>query len=145
MKKIILITLTLFTFGCNSNKEKQQPNFSNPEKVIPISIGHEEIEKKSDIINYQIAIDFINSYIKNTIEVKSSPLVTENFKKELEIIINNAWKESPEIGLGFDPIIDGQDSPDEGFELLNFNSKTGYLIVKGIKWESFKVIMKVVN
>ncbi|MEW7279495.1 hypothetical protein ABW636_12950 [Aquimarina sp. 2201CG1-2-11] len=97
-----------------------------------------------------MAINFLNSYIKNNSSLgviewtKTSSLVTENFKKELENIVTKAREEDPELGLGFDPILDAQDYPDEGVELLNFDSETGYVIVKGIKWDSFNLTMKVI-
>lgn len=56
--------------------------------------------------------------------VNSNNLTTNRFKNEVKTIIEDAYSEEPELGLGFDPIFDGQDYPDEGFELESFDSKT---------------------
>ncbi len=154
MKYIIPIIASLLLFGCNSQKEKQ-PETSNTNSSPTIKKESIEIEKATTDINTQIALNFLNSYIDNSNKmkeaigiidwVKATPFATENLKHELEKMVNNAWEQNPELGLGFDPIFDAQDYPDEGIELLDFDRETGYLIVKGIKWESFNVTMKVVN
>lgn len=76
--------------------------------------------------------------------VSTNDLVTDRFKKELKTMVDEAFKTDPEMGLGFDPIVDGQDFPDEGFELESFDNKTNYLVVKGKKWPDFKVTIKMV-
>ncbi len=76
--------------------------------------------------------------------VNSSSLTTNNFKTELKKIVDNATNEDPEMGLDFDPIIDGQDHPDQGFELESFDSKTNFAVVKGKNLPDFKVTIKVV-
>ena len=76
--------------------------------------------------------------------VKSSKLTSNNFKTELQKIVDEAEKEDPEMGLGFDPIVDGQDYPEEGFELKHFDSETNIIVVKGKKWSDFEVTMKVI-
>lgn len=48
-------------------------------------------------------------------------------------------KEDSELGLGFDPILDAQDNPDE-FEIDYTDSV--YLIVKGVKWPEFRLTIK---
>ena len=150
MKNIILIFITLFLFGCNFNKKKQSKS-SNTESKDTIVSTNKDFEKNTQDINYQVAIDFLNSYIENGISAgmldwtKTSSLATENFKKELEQIVNKAWEEEPEFGLDFDPIFDGQDYPTDGFELFDIDKETGYVIAKGIKWESFKVTLKLIN
>lgn len=131
MKYITPILFVLFLFGCNSKKEK-----------------------KSTDLNYQVALNFLNSYIENSNKMKDAigiiewtkmtPFATESLKKELENMVNTALKQDPEIGLDFDPFFDAQDYPDEGVELDDFNAQTGYVTVKGIKWKSFKVTIKVV-
>jgi hypothetical protein len=141
MKKITAIILIAFLLGCMSNT-------SETSKTI-------ETEKIVNTLKPQVAIDFFNAYIancnkyENAIDIiewtKASTYATSSFKKELETLVEQAWKEDPELGLGYDPILYAQDYPDEGVELLDFNSETGYLTVKGIKWESFQVSMKVLN
>ncbi|MEW7292872.1 hypothetical protein [Aquimarina sp. 2304DJ70-9] len=150
MKYIILIIFVLSLFGCNSNKEKWS-NSSKSDSTTTVQKELEKIEKNNQNTNSQIAVDFINSYIENNSNLgiiewtKASPLVTESFKKELENTITKAWEEDPELGLGFDPIFDAQDYPDKGVKLLKFDPKTGYVIVKGIKWNSFNLTLRIIT
>jgi hypothetical protein len=62
--------------------------------------------------------------------------VTVGFKVELKRIIDEAEKNDPELGLGFDPVLDAQDNPSK-FEIDNTDSE--YLIVKGVKWADFEI------
>ncbi len=154
MKYIIPIIVSLLLLSCNSTKEKQTKT-PKPDSSINIKKDSVEVEKASAEINTQIALNFLNSYIDNNnkmkeaigiIEwIKATPFATENLKYELEKKINDAWEKDPELGLGFDPIFDAQDYPNEGVKLLDFDSETGYLTVSGIKWESFTVTMKIIN
>lgn len=150
MKYILTLVFTLSLLACRSEKnsatEPLGSDLPNADLYDPL-----ESEAAADDENYQAALDFLNSYIENihTQEileyVKYSPLATESLKTELETIIMRAWEENPEVGLGFDPLFDAQDYPDKGVELLNFDPKTGYVMVQGIEWEDFKVAMRVVN
>lgn len=154
MKYILPIIVSLLLLACNSQKEKQ-PVTSNSGSVPPTKSKSIVRAKASEGINSRVGLDFINAYIDisnkrnepiGIVEwVKATPLATQKFKRELEKMVNNAWEQDPELGLGFDPIFDAQDYPEEGVEILEFNAETGYLIVKGIKWESFNVTMKLVS
>lgn len=138
MKYIILIILAFFLFRCDSQSEKSNEN-----------------ELRSTEINSQVGIDFLNSYIENCNQMqgstdvvewtRSSKVATDKFKTELENLVVNARKENPELGLGFDPIFDAQDYLDEGIRLFEFDAETGFLTVKGINWESFKVTMRLIS
>ena len=74
--------------------------------------------------------------------VKENLNATSNFKKQLEKLITEGYKNNPELGLGFDPIFNAQDYPEEGVELESLDTQTGYLIVRGKKWTDFKLTMK---
>ena len=101
-----------------------------------------------------IALIFINSWVDNCNKMKesigiiewvnSNNLTTNRFKTEVKTIIEKADKEDPEMGLGFDPIFDAQDYPDDGFELESFDSKTNFIVVKGRNWADFKLTIKMV-
>jgi len=65
--------------------------------------------------------------------------VTGEFKNELNRILEEAEKNDPELGLGFDPILDAQDSPNR-FKLDK--SESEYLIVKGENWTEFRLTLK---
>lgn len=101
-----------------------------------------------------VALKFINLYVENSLKtnesidlvewVIASELATQGFKTEVKTMIEKAFEEEPDMGLGFDPIIDGQDFPDEGFELESYDSESNYIVVKGKKWSDFKVTIKMV-
>nr|WKN37209.1 hypothetical protein K4G66_00615 [Tunicatimonas sp. TK19036] len=127
-----------------------------------VSIGFQTsiTDSREDIANRviaspspEIALVFINDYIKfiddgsselTLVEwVKSQKTVTDNFKSELERIITEAKIQDPELGLGFDPILDAQDYPEKGFELHQQDTDSEFLIVQGIEWETFQLTMKI--
>lgn len=124
-----------------------------------VSYGALERNQKNKTILLQgefemVGLQFINDYVKNCNDgnpielldwLDSNMLVTAKFKSELKRIIDDAYQVDSEIGLGFDPIFNAQDYPDEGFEVDSFDKKSGYLIVKGKKWTDFKLTMKLVN
>lgn len=147
MKSFILI-LSIFTFSfSNKNIEKGKINPHNSAN-----------EKNYGLINTgtpeSTALTFINSYITDCNKmseslgylkfVESSKLTTKEFKKELKKTVAAALKKDPEIGLGFDPILDSQDYPEDGFEFKNFNKKTNLVVVKGKNWPDFELTLKVI-
>ena len=58
---------------------------------------------------------------------------------------DSAYKVEPEDGLDFAPIVDGQDFPDNGFKIKSIDKATGLVILQGIDWQDFEVVVKVVN
>lgn len=150
MKSIISIFFSIVLLACQSDKKRTSEtlkvNDPTTDLYEPLESGASSVDQ-----NYQVALDFLNSYIENnhtleTIEfVKASPLATENLKTELENIVIRAWEENPKIGLQFDPLFDAQDYPHKGVALVDFNPNTGYVTVKGIEWDDFRVVLRVVN
>jgi hypothetical protein len=161
MKQIIFITaLSLFvSCGQGSDTKISKHTTSNDKNIHgQIEINGQprnttEIKTDKDNTPVNIALTFINSYVDNCNKMKesigiiewvnSTNLTTNRFKTEVKTIIEEAYKEDPELGLGFDPIFDGQDYPDEGFELETFVSKTNFIVVKGRNWVDFKLTIKV--
>ena len=143
MIKFFLFTLTITLAACG------QPTIPQAS-----STGSKESEKKTpekaDITN---ALSFINGYVKfsddpnsshNTVDwVKLSSLTTKKFIADLEGILKEAYKEDPEMGLGFDPIFNAQDYPSDGFELGTYDEKTKTVLVKGVNMSEFTVTMKI--
>ena len=147
MKFILIVVFSISLLTCQSDKKKSSDlNLPNTDLYEPLESEASSVEE-----NYQAALDFINSYIKSIDQVeilefaRNSSLATEKLKAELERIVILAWEENPRIGLLADPLFDAQDYPPKGFELHKFNSQTGYVIVKGIDWEDFKVAMRVLS
>ncbi|MGV8813429.1 MAG: hypothetical protein ACOH2D_04895 [Gelidibacter sp.] len=152
MKYIIILFFSISLLACQSGNKKSS-DVEGSDLDLPNSDLYEPLdsEASSEDENYQVALDFINSYIEsiNHLEIlefaRKSPLATDKLKTELENIVILAWEANPRIGLLADPLVDAQDYPSEGFELDTFDPKTGYVMVKGIDWEDFKVAMRVVN
>ena len=105
--------------------------------------------------NFQVALNFINSYKEFCdskdpkkdvlVWMNKNQLVTENFKQLHKTMIEDAIEKDPELGLGFDPIFDAQDYPDQGFEILTSDDETGYLILRGKDWTEFNLSMKLIQ
>ena len=133
--KVLIILIGLTFFSCNPEQPKSNSIQNESEQSL-----------KPD---YKIALKFINDYVTfcNDLSsnlstnqwLKNQPLVTTKFQNELEKIIIEAKTNDPELGLGFDPILDAQDYPDK-FELSKTDDK--YLIVKGIDWPNFQLTLK---
>lgn len=161
MKKIILATTLILFIYCEKRsdnrvenksklKDKESFNHSNFEDDV---VNGVVINSNVDNPPIELALTFINSYIEESNKlnksvgylnfVKSSKLTTNRFKTELQKIVDEAEKEDPEMGLGFNPIVPGNDHPEKGFEFESYNSKTNYIVVKGIDWADFKVTIKV--
>lgn len=92
----------------------------------------------------QIVLDVMNDYVENCNTRKDSDkwvenqkFLTEDFKKEYKKMMKEAWEEDPEIGLGFDPILNAQDFPEKGFEIKSVDSKKGLVTLQGIDWLDF--------
>jgi hypothetical protein len=105
----------------------------------------------NESVNNEVALIFINGYVnfcnqknleKNSEKwIEGNELATGQFKMAYKEIIENAAKDDPEIGLGFDPIFDAQDYPEKGFEFLK-SDNDGYITLKGIDWPDFTIVIK---
>lgn len=88
----------------------------------------------------QAALNFINSYQKIFHHNHPDPdkwvanhkTLTPSFKAAYKKLIDQGKKDDPEIGLGFDPIIDGQDSPEKFDKVKSCKEKSGVIWVSGI-------------
>jgi hypothetical protein len=135
LRILIILFLGLTIISCNSTNSKNEPA---------------ELEQTQNTEpNYQVAIQFINDYLDYSNDLKSEIRliewvnkrndVTTEFKNELKRILDEAEKNDPELGLGFDPILDAQDNPNK-FEIDKVASE--YLVVKGLEWSEFQLTLK---
>lgn len=134
MKKLLFI-FGLLLISCNSSSPKKESHLL---ERIPT--------KETD---YQVGLDFINDYLdflynwdenSNRVDwLENREDVTDKFKSELRTLQEEAEKENSEYGLGFDPILDAQDSPSK-FEIES--KKGNYMIVKGTDWPDFLLTLK---
>ena len=148
MKILYLILLILIGFSCNNKKVKTELTESK-ERVENIS---DKIKDNESVLITNVALNFINSYVENCnkmsdrigiIEwVSEQKNVTENFKAELNRLITESEKQDSELGLGFDPIFDSQDYPDNGFKLIKTNNKSNLITVIGKDLNDFKLNIK---
>ncbi len=98
-----------------------------------------------------VGLQFINDYINNIgglgmVEwIEKNPVTTKNFKTTLKKMVDDAEKEAPGYGLGFDPILDAQDYPDKGFDLKSIDTVSGYLTVFGKEWKDFELTIKLIK
>lgn len=98
-----------------------------------------------------VAVKFINAYLASFGQaadgkkwLKQNGLVTDRFITTYTQMVEQAWKDDPEMGLGFDPIIAAQDAP-EKVEMESFDAKTGYVTVRGVDWPDFRIVLKIVQ
>ena len=134
--RTLILFFGILLISCQSDKEET---------------GFEQ--EKSDHKDPKVtAVEFINDYIRfindsdreidlnNWIDQRED--VTVSFKRELKRLTDKAEMENPNIGLGFDPILDAQDSP----EIFKYSSRSdGYIFLEGIDWSEFKVVLKLVQ
>ena len=100
------------------------------------------------------ALKFINAYVQNCNKLKlAEEIVTwanhnqftsQNFNMALKKLIENANQKDPELGLGFDPIFNAQDYPQDGFELDHIDPLSNTVVVQGKNMPTFKLIIQLV-
>lgn len=133
---MISLGLTIFSFNGTNSRES--------DRILELSQNTE--------LDYQVAVQFINDYadfvndlhseIRITEWVNNRKDVTNSFKTELKRILDEAEKNDPELGLGFNPILDAQDNPNK-FEIDGKENE--YVVVKGVNWPEFRLTLKLKN
>lgn len=91
----------------------------------------------------QAALKFINGYVSYLQQeqadsdqwVAKHRSLTPSFKAAYKKLVDEARKIDPEIGLGFDPIVDGQDFPEKFEKVQSCDNKSGVVLVSG-RWTS---------
>ncbi len=144
MKQLILISTFFLFVSCSSDTKTDTTETSSTEST-------------NDFKSFvgDNALTFINAYVENCNKMKESVGIVEwansnefasnHFKTELEKIVTEANEADPEMGLGFDPIFDAQDYPEEGFEIDSFNSEPNFIIVIGKNMPDFRLTMNMVD
>ncbi|MFT4073102.1 MAG: DUF3828 domain-containing protein [Dysgonamonadaceae bacterium] len=100
-----------------------------------------------------VALKFINGYVaacnastNETEWIKNNSACTPAFKHKLSELIDKAFEEDPEYGLGFDPILNAQDYPEEGFEVDRYDLQAGYAVVRGkAEWKAMRITVKLIR
>ena len=96
-----------------------------------------------------VAEKFINDYVANcnkmneavpTLDwIMANPDASPEFKKAAKKLIEDAYKDDPELGLGYDPIFNAQDYPEDGFIISS--GEPGKMTAEGKGMENFTVPM----
>jgi hypothetical protein len=160
MRQVFLLTTIFILVACGQAKDKKEAILnSNNDTLVQTETKAqltpaEAPNNDGDNAPVHTALTFINLYVANCNKnnesvdivewVNANHLATNRFKTALKTMMEEAYKQDPEIGLGFDPIFDGQDYPDQGFELESHDSQSNFIIVKGKNWDDFKLTLKVV-
>lgn len=134
----LLISIVLLSCTTASRDKSSHPVETNESGILP---------------DQAIALQFINAYTEwitqnpDSVDVWiiRSPLVTDQFKSAYKNLKDSALQAAPEIGLGFDPILDAQDYPDKGFEIIHRDSTSEFVTVRGIDWPEFLLVLKLAN
>lgn len=89
----------------------------------------------------QVAVSFINDYFTNLNAwpahigydewLFSRNDASDGLKQRLKDLIEEAEKLDPEMGLDYDPIINGQDHPETKMVLKSVDLQTGAIVVQG--------------
>jgi len=142
MKNSILLLLLISLFSCQPKNEKATPENSTS-------------ETSKVTVDYTVATRFISDYTHflNTstdpkatlVWIQNNKLLTSGFKANYTRIMEEGWKEDPELGLGFDPIFDGQDYPDNNYTITAIDSLSGFVTVSSDSWKEFEVVTRVIQ
>ncbi|MFC4818492.1 MULTISPECIES: hypothetical protein [unclassified Flavobacterium] len=145
MKRTLLcLTLGFLTIGCQfaSDLDEKSPQLPDTKTVLMSSSGG------------TTALAFVNEYAKvytsmdeaQTLQwVSANALVTPEFRDSLTHLITESLQKNPESGLKFNPIFDAQENPEEGFEVVSTDSKTGYITLRGKHSNELKLNLKMKN
>jgi hypothetical protein len=119
-KQVFIILISFCFLSCG--------HYDQNESIIENSEAKTETTKL-DTEHIETALHFINDYVENCNKrkeaidivnwVNKNPQATERFKLTLTELMNKAYEEDPELGLGFDPLFIAQDYPDHGFDFEN--------------------------
>src|SRR3954464_12750486 len=85
--------------------------------LILASAGADEKADATATVNsfYASYVGAIKKKANDEKVAQKSPQLSPGFKKAYAALMAKAWKTDPELGLGYDPIICGQDFPDAGY------------------------------
>ena len=113
------------------------------------------MEKVKSLPNrdYEVALKFINDYNKEFLNPHSEGLewlsknktITLNLLQRYKQMLDSAESADPELGLDFDPIVNAQDSDEQGYEIKKIDSILGYVTVNGKSAPNFEIVLKVIE
>jgi hypothetical protein len=141
MRYLFMFTCLILLQACQIDSTETSQNETSQE--------NSEEELTASAPDYQVALRFINDYadviyngasVPDEVEwAQSRNDVTKEFVSEIRRIVEEGFKLDPEMGLGFDPIVDAQDLP-ETFKIEREEGE--YVIVQGVDWPDFELTMR---
>ncbi len=145
----------LFILSCQSNTRQSEDAVADATTDATTPDSSSDAAEALSEDDYTVALDFLNAYIENCNDYENglsasewanaSPLVTENFKTELQNLITEAEEEDPELGLDYDPILNAQDYPEDGMVLAEFDASDGYVVTQGKIQTGVIIVVKLVK
>jgi hypothetical protein len=123
--------------------------------VLSVANAAQPADPVKNVVNefYKQYLGFLKKPVKGNYNasliawVKTNSLLTMEYKRKFEEAILQARKEDPELGLGYDPIINAQDYPDEGFHVidLKISGKRATTIGEGIGMPSLRIRVELIE
>jgi|WetSurMetagenome_2_1015567.scaffolds.fasta_scaffold00151_46 hypothetical protein len=77
--------------------------------------------------------------------VRRNPMVTNSFRKTHRKIVLHEAGYDPEMVSDYDPVFNAEDSPEKGFLVHWCDDKSNYVTLKGVDWDAFRVVVKVIR
>ncbi len=156
---VAVLLLVGFTISCRDKKSADAQNV----EIIHLQNNAEEHlqhpnDNLEDIQNRKAekALEFCHQYIARPLGdreycdelmgwLDSNDMTTSSFRSTLDIILKKAYEEEPELGLGYDPILVGQDYA-QSYELGYYDEVNDYFVLTGVGEESqFEIKIRIVE
>jgi hypothetical protein len=141
-KAIPFLVVMACAISCNSVPTAKN---STPQEISKNVVSIPDNKSEIALLALNDYIQFLNKEYKNCLNCTSVEMINQHelftpyFKKLHSDLIKKSFEDAPDYGLGFDPIIDGQDCPDR---LALESADSDYILLKGIDWPDYKLVVK---
>lgn len=156
---VAILLLLGLAVGCGSNKSQEKENseiehIENSEAEL-IASNNEALEELQNR-KVSVALEFLNQYIARPLGdeeyhselmlwLENNGMTTSEFRETLDLLLTQAYEDDSELGLGYDPIIMGQDHA-ESYELNYYDAENNVFLLRGKGEESqFEAKIRVIE
>lgn len=142
LKNYVFLLVVGSSLSCESPIKPVQEEIQIPKQTVADFDNKSEVALKG-LNDYISFVNKRHSKCRNcsVVEmIEQHDTFTSNFKKLHTQLIEKSFEDAPDYGLGFDPLLDGQDFPDEGFTVKLIDGD--YITLKGIDWPEYEVTVK---
>lgn len=156
---VVLVLLVHLISACG-NKMKESNGASEIYEGLAVD-DKDSLASKGSVdsmlqMKQNYALDFVNNYLNRIVgdgeyhQDLMEWLANDNstsirFRNELDSLITKAEEDDPEIGLGYDPIIEGQDYA-AAYELDYYDADKDFFLLRGIVPENaYTVKIRIVD